>query len=190
MYQIADEAAAAIVRNNVELIIVDEADRLTAETFDILRHIHDKTGCRIVVVGLPELLSVIDSQEKFASRVALRMKFAPLPIDEILEVVLPQMVFRHWEYSAKVESDRALGERMWTIVRPSLRKLRNLLQLADQVAAFRGQDAITRASIDEAFTWSASAADAARLKELDKRSESTSYEAESERRQAAKGKGT
>ena len=68
VYEIADEAVAAIVRNNVELIVVDEADRLTAESFDILRHIQDKSGCRIVVVGLPELLSVIDSQEKFAEQ--------------------------------------------------------------------------------------------------------------------------
>ena len=54
VYQTADEAVAAIIRNSVELIIVDEADRLTVESFDILRHIHDKSGCRIVVVGLPE----------------------------------------------------------------------------------------------------------------------------------------
>lgn len=188
VYQVADEATAAITRNVVELIIVDEADRLTEESFDILRHIHDKSGCRIVVVGLPELLSVIDSQEKFASRVALRMQFEPLPIDEIHEVVLPQMVFRHWRYSPDSAADRELGERIWTIVRPSLRKLRNLLQAADQVAAFREETSITRKTIDEALKWTASGAEVARLNELDKRKKNanSTHEQESERRQEAK----
>lgn len=190
VYQVADEAAAAIIRNDVELIIVDEADRLTAESFDILRHIHDKTGCPVVVVGLPELLTVIDSQEKFASRVALRMQFQHLELAEILDVVLPQMVFPHWKYSAESENDRRLGERIWRIVNHSFRNLRNLLQAADQDARFHGEDMITRETIDSVLKKTASDADIKRLKSPDAPTDPTSYEGESERRQYAKGKTT
>ena len=71
-YELADEVAVAIVRNDLILLIVDEADRLNAASFDLLRHIHDKTGCPIVLVGLPDILKVIGRQEKFASRVGMK----------------------------------------------------------------------------------------------------------------------
>ena len=152
VYQLADEAAAAIVRNDVELIIVDEADRLTAESFDILRHVHDKSGCRVVVVGLPELLSVIDSQEKFASRVALRMQFTPLAY----RLKYSKECCLRWCFATggtRRGSDRPrYGRTHLDHSSPSLRKLRNLLQVADQGAGFRGQSLITRESIDGAFS--------------------------------------
>lgn len=77
-YELADEVAAAIIRNELELLIIDEADRLTEASFELLRHIHDQTGCPIALVGLPEIWRVIRTQEKFASRVGLKMEFPSL----------------------------------------------------------------------------------------------------------------
>ena len=84
-YQLADEVAAAIKRNSVSLLIVDEADRLTEASFDLLRHIHDKTGCPVILVGLPDILKVIARQEKFQSRVGLKMSFPAVTEEEMLE---------------------------------------------------------------------------------------------------------
>ena|SRR6266487_2933987 len=53
---IAAEAAAAIERNDLKLIIVDEADRLNEDSFEMLRHLFDKTGCPILLVDLPSIL--------------------------------------------------------------------------------------------------------------------------------------
>ena len=53
---IAASAAAAIERNDLKLIIVDEADRLNEDSFEVLRHLFDKTGCPILLVDLPSIL--------------------------------------------------------------------------------------------------------------------------------------
>ena len=53
---IVAEAAAAIERNDLKLIIVDEADRLNEDGFEVLRHLFDKTGCPILLVDLPSIL--------------------------------------------------------------------------------------------------------------------------------------
>jgi DNA transposition AAA+ family ATPase len=53
---IAAEAAAAIEHNDLKLIIVDEADRLNEDSFEMLRHLFDKTGCPILLVDLPSIL--------------------------------------------------------------------------------------------------------------------------------------
>jgi type II secretory pathway predicted ATPase ExeA len=192
IYEVADEAAAAILRNDLETLIVDEADRLNEDSFELLRHIFDKTGCPIVVVGLPRILSVIDHHEKFASRVGLRMDFRPPEKDEMLGTILPGLIFSCWQFDAQNEVDRAMGERICTMVGPSLRKLRNLLQVASCIAETLDQPRITLAIINEAFNWSATKEDRHRLAQNGELEESSQedqrgvFECESERRRAGK----
>lgn len=153
IYEIADNAAVAIKRNYVTLVVVDEADRLNEDSFDVLRHLFDKTGCRIVLVGLPNILSVIDKYEKFSSRVGLRMPFVPLTMKEVLETVLPKIVLPYWTYDPKNEADRQLGEKIWHKVNPSLRNLQSLLETASQIARDEELPSITADLIDEAYLW-------------------------------------
>ncbi len=153
VFEIADEAAAAIERNDLKLLIVDEANRLNEDSFEVLRHLFDKTGCPILLVGLPSIRRVIDRHEQFSSRVGPRMQFKPLELEEILNVVLPQLVFPRWTYDPLREADRQMGEAIWSKVNPSLRNLTNLLDLAGQTARALNQPTITQACIDEAFQW-------------------------------------
>ena len=189
VYQVADEAAAALVRNDLILLIVDEADRLNEDSFEVLRHIHDQSGCGVVVVGLPSILSVIDRHEKFASRIGLRMEFLPLETQEVIQVVLPQLVFPRWKFTGESDEEWAMGEQIWKMVRPSMRNLRNLLQTASQLAEYSKESVITMDIIKQAFDWTATTADKQRLKkEQQVPNVATSYEAESERRQQARQK--
>ncbi len=153
IFEITDEAAAAIERNDIKLIIVDEADRLNEDSFEVLRHLHDKTGCPILLVGLPSILRVIDRHDKFSSRVGMRMQFKPLELEEILRVVLPELVIPRWVHNPDCEADRLMGEAIWNKVNPSLRKLANLLELAGQTARATNIPTITQACIDEAYKW-------------------------------------
>lgn len=187
VYEVADEAAAAMARNDLKLLIVDEADRLNEESFEVLRHIFDRTGCSIVVVGLPTILKVIDTQEKFASRIGLRMTFEPPTWEEFSTLILPQLVFPHWKFDPNDQNDLALGEYIWEIVNPSFRKLRNLLQAASQVADHTDEDWITRELIDYAFEFTANTADMKRMKGTPKPATGSPEEV-SERRHNAKKK--
>ncbi len=153
IYEIADEAAMAIERNDLNLVVVDEADRLKEDSFEVLRHLFDKTGCPIVLVGLPSILRVVDRHEKFSSRVGLRMQFLPLELEEVLTVVLPGLVIPRWTYDPDQEADRLMGEAIWSKVNPSLRKLTNLLVLASQITRANEAPSITPACIEEAFQW-------------------------------------
>ncbi len=159
IYEVADEAAAVMIRNDLDLLIVDEADRLNEDSFELLRHLFDTTRCPAVVVGLPRILSVIDRHEKFASRVGLRMDFLPLEPDEVLKVVLPGLVFPHWTFDPACAADLEMGKRLLKMVGPSLRKLRNVIQIASQIATTYEQPRITLDILNEAFCWSASLED-------------------------------
>jgi DNA transposition AAA+ family ATPase len=193
IYEIADEAAEAILRNDTQLMFFDEADRLNEDSFDLTRHVFDRTGCPFVLVGLPSILSVIDRHEKFASRVGLRMSFVPLEQAEVLQVVLPSLVFPRWKFDPQDEADQAMGVCILKMVGSSLRKLCNLLQIASQIAIQDNASRITVEIIREAFHWSATPEDKRRLNKQDEADEappgnaaSDNYEQASERRQAGK----
>ena len=50
----------ARLEGSQRLILIDEADGLHIETFNTVRHIHDATGCPIVLAGRPNLARKID----------------------------------------------------------------------------------------------------------------------------------
>ena len=119
----------------------------------MVRYLIDKTGCPILVVGLPSIWSVIERQEKFDSRVGLRTSFEPLPLQEVIDVVLPGLVLPRWSFDPKDEEDRIMGEELWKRVCPSLRKLRNVLSIASKTAVATNATKITLPLITGAFSW-------------------------------------
>lgn len=151
IYDMEQASAEAIRRNDLDLILVDEGDWLNVECFEFLRHIFDRTGCPIVVVGLPKIMRVITRDEKFVSRVGLQMEFLPLTQEGVLTTVLPALILPHWQYHADASADREMGILLWQRVAPSFRKLRVILQYASQIARARQVTRITPEILMETF---------------------------------------
>ena len=149
---LAEEVAVVIRRYDLRLIIFDEADRLNDDSFEAVRHLLDKTGCPILLVGLPNLVQVIKRHDKFDSRACLQISFQPLSLDEVLNVVLPGLVYERWSFHSNDTMDRAMGEDIWRKVSPNLRKLRSLLDTANIVAIAQNQAKITLPLIQSVYT--------------------------------------
>jgi len=151
VYDMEAVSAEAIRRNDLDLILVDEGDWLNVESFELLRHIFDRTGCPIVIIGLPRIMRVINRHEKFVSRVGLHMEFLPLTQEEVLTAVLPALTLPYWHYHVDDPADREMGTALWQRVCPSFRKLRVVLQYASQIARARQAERITPAILTETF---------------------------------------
>jgi DNA transposition AAA+ family ATPase len=150
--QLTADAAKGIERNDKRLVIFDEGDRLNDDSFEVVRFLLDKTGCPILVIGLPSIWSVIERQEKFNSRVGLRTRFDPLSLQEVIDVVLPGLVLPRWSFDPENEEDRNMGEALWKRVSPSLRKLRNVLSIASKTAIATDACRITLQHITQAYS--------------------------------------
>jgi DNA transposition AAA+ family ATPase len=129
-----NEAIDALRRSDLHLLLIDEADGLDVMSFELLRRIHDRTGCPIVLVGLPQIYQVISQYEKYESRIGMFVSFPPLTEDEVLDHVLPNLRIKGWAYDRAKESDRIIGKMIWHKVQPSFRKLRVVLTNASQFA--------------------------------------------------------
>lgn len=184
--EIASEVSELIVRNDLRLIMVDEADRLDETGFDLLRSVFDSTGCPIMLVGLPQLMRVISKYEQFDSRVGLRLTFETLDEEEVISNFLPKLEYPNWKYDLQKNADIEMGRFLWDKAKPSLRKLINIIKLSDYVAEVHGRSAIDLEIIKEAMRFAIGNNSYPPAEIVD--SVPTEYEELSERRNAYKNK--
>lgn len=134
---IAINIGDALDRNDIRLVIIDEADLMDEDGFELVRGIFDRTHRPILLVGLPGILDTIKRYEKFDSRVGLRQLFLPPDKTEFFDVILPAMPFDHWVYQKDEAESVSMGEYLYQKVGTSFRKLCYLLATADQIAEAR-----------------------------------------------------
>src|SRR5713226_2847623 len=104
-YRLADRAAELIVRYDIRLIFVDEAEQLNEGGFKFLRYLFGKTGCPLILVGDGRILPMLDRQPKFSSRTSLYQDFLPPSDEEMLQVVLPHLHFHSWVFDPAQPGD-------------------------------------------------------------------------------------
>ena len=74
-------------RNYVELIIVDEAERLRPAALELLRDRYDRDDIALILIGMPGLEKQFSHYPQFYSRVGFAHQYRPLGQDELLFVL-------------------------------------------------------------------------------------------------------
>ena len=74
-----------------EILIVDEAERLSNTCLDHLRDLFDRTGISVVLVGMPGIEKRLSRYPQLYSRVGFAHHYRPLQGDELAFVLT-----RHW----------------------------------------------------------------------------------------------
>lgn len=151
-HEVAKKAIEVIVDNGTQLIFVDEADRLSAEAFDLFRFLHDATGCRIAFVGRPNCLSVIEQYEQLANRMGPILEFEDPTLDEVLDNILPKLSIPHWQYDSSNKADREMGKLLWERT-GNFRRLRICLDLASSFCRVNEESPITKKTLNLTFKY-------------------------------------
>ena len=76
----------------VELLIIDEAERLTATALELLRDKHDRTHIAIILIGMPGIDQRFRHYPQLYSRLGFSHHYRSLARDELLFVL-----DRHWK---------------------------------------------------------------------------------------------
>ncbi len=77
--------------NPAEVLIIDEAERLTATALEHVRDLYDRTGIGVVLVGMSGLEKRLARYSQLYSRVGFAHQYRPLQGDELAFVLT-----RHW----------------------------------------------------------------------------------------------
>jgi len=90
----ADSTLAKIAsssRRRVELLIVDEADRLKTPSLEQLRDHHDRTGIGLILIGMPGIERRLARYPQLYSRIGFAHEYRALSTDELTFVLQ-----HHW----------------------------------------------------------------------------------------------
>ena len=88
-----DKAECRIVDSDglVELLIFDEAERLSITALELIRDISDRTGVGVILIGMPGMEKGLSRYPQFYSRVGFAHHYRALKGDELSFVLT-----RHW----------------------------------------------------------------------------------------------
>lgn len=75
----------------VEMLIFDEAERLSVTALEFIRDIFDRTGVGVILIGMPGMEKRLSRYPQLYSRVGFAHHYRPLPGDELSFVLT-----RHW----------------------------------------------------------------------------------------------
>ncbi len=135
---------------NVDLILVDEADRLKNTGLEQLRDHHDRTGTGLVLIGMPGIERRLARYPQLYSRVGFAHQFRTLA-----EADLATVLDRHWEALGQPlqRDDPDTAEALSAIVRitqGNFRLVQRLFAQIQRVLELNELDAITREVVETA----------------------------------------
>jgi DNA transposition AAA+ family ATPase len=79
------------VHRLVEMVIVDETERLSITAIELIRDIFDRTGMGVILIGMPGMEKRLSRYPQLYSRVGFVHHYRPLQGDELSFVLT-----RHW----------------------------------------------------------------------------------------------
>lgn len=88
----------------LELIIIDEAERLTTTTLEYLRDQFDRSDTGLILIGMPGIERRMARYPQLYSRIGFSHRYAPLSKDELAFVLK-----RHWQHRGQEMSDELHG---------------------------------------------------------------------------------
>lgn len=74
-------------KHNVELLIVDEADRLSNTGLEYLRDLFDRKGIGLILIGMPGIEKRMERYAQLFSRVGFAHQYRPLQDEELTFVL-------------------------------------------------------------------------------------------------------
>lgn len=77
--------------NNVELVIIDEAERLSTSALEFVRDFFDRGDIGLILIGMPGIEKRLSRYPQLYSRVGFAHHYRPLQADELSFVLT-----RHW----------------------------------------------------------------------------------------------
>ena len=137
-------------RNYVELIIVDESERLRPAALELLRDRYDRDDIALILIGMPGLEKQFSHYPQFYSRVGFAHQYRPLGQDELLFVLQ-----RHWRSLGKTLdpedfTDAQAIAAIARVTRGNFRLLERLIPQIQRVLKINELDTITNDVIEAA----------------------------------------
>ena len=79
------------VHRLVEMVIIDETERMSTAALELVRDIFDRTGMGVILIGMPGMEKRLSRYPQLYSRVGFAHHYRPLQADELTLVLTPPL---------------------------------------------------------------------------------------------------
>jgi DNA transposition AAA+ family ATPase len=133
---------------HVELIVVDEADRLKTTSLEQLRDIYDDHQIGLVLIGMPGLQRRLTRYPQLYSRVGFAHEYRPLSRRELLDLLQHHAPDLGLRLPAEALTDPDALAAIVRITGGNFRLLQRLFAQINRIAAINDLDTVTRDVVD------------------------------------------
>ena len=132
-------------RDLVEVIIIDEADRLGPKLLEQVRDIYDRAPIGVVLIGMPGIEKRLARYPQLYSRIGFVHHFRPLAHGEMREV-LPQL-WQQLHHDTNMLSEAALATVM-RITGGNFRLMQRLLTQVERIVGINHLETVTKEAVE------------------------------------------
>ena len=141
---------AAAWQRLVELLIIDEAERLNPTALEILRDRHDRTNTAMIFIGMPGLDKQFSRYPQLYSRLGFAHQYRPLSHDELLFVLHRQWARLGQRFDPEDFTDAQAAAAIERITRGNFRLLERLFPQIERILKINGLETITNDVVEAA----------------------------------------
>ena len=140
----------ATLENYVELLIIDESERLNATALELLRDRYDRDNIALILIGMPGMEKQFSHYPQLYSRVGFAHQYRPLGKDELHFVLRPALDTLGQTLDPEDFTDAQAIAAIARITRGNFRLLERLFPQVERVLKINELDTITDDVIEAA----------------------------------------
>ena len=126
-----------------QLIIIDEADRLSAQGFEYLRSVYDEQSISVIFLGMPGLEKRLSRYPQLYSRVGFVHEFKTLSPVEVRQILQSRLEELGSKYSKPGFMDPEAIAAIVRITHGNFRLLLRLLMQIERLMEINGMDTVS-----------------------------------------------
>lgn len=139
-------------KNFAELVLIDEAERLKPQSFELLREVYDAGKTNFIFIGMPVIERILERYPQLYSRIGFVHQFKNLDKEEVLFILQKHLGKLNTEIS---ENDFCSHEVIASIIRitnGNFRLINRLIKQSLRIMRVNSMTTITKEIIDAART--------------------------------------
>ncbi|MBP9091264.1 AAA family ATPase [bacterium] len=133
-----------------QLIIIDEADRLSAQGFEYLRSVYDEQSISVIFLGMPGLEKRLSRYPQLYSRVGFVHEFKTLSPVEVRQILQSRLEELGSKYSKPGFMDPEAIAAIVRITHGNFRLLLRLLMQIERLMEINGMDTVSKELVEAA----------------------------------------
>ena len=137
-------------KSYVDLIIIDEADRLRSSAIEQIRDIYDKENITVILIGMPGIEKNLIRFPQLYSRIGFSHNFQPLSQEEIVFIIQKQLQKLHLNINPDDFTDKEAISAVVRVTKGNFRLINRLLKQVVRIMKINSLSSISSEVVEAA----------------------------------------